>query len=156
MTYRVLGLSAEPFASLSALDDAALAAQGIRRVITPPNVGYPCRITLTDVPAGTPLLLLSYEHQPANSPYRARGPIFVSEGVTQTASTQDRLPTMLEIRPLSIRAYDAEGMMVDADVVLDGRDGDALVRRLLDNPAVDYLHIHLAKRGCYAAKVVRG
>ena len=156
MSYRVLGLSAEPFTHLSALDDAALAAQGIRRVITPPNVGYPCRITLTDVPEGTPLLLLSYEHQPANSPYRAKGPIFVSEGVTDTASTTDRLPLMLEIRPLSIRAYDADGMMVDADVVLDGRDGDGLVRRLLENPAVDYMHIHLAKRGCYAAKVVRG
>lgn len=156
MTYHVLGLPAAPFAPLSSLDDATLAAQGIHRVVATSNAGYPCRITLADAPAGTSLLLLSYDHQPAGSPYRARGPIFVSEGVTQTASTTDRLPTMLEIRPLSIRAYDDDGMMVDADIVADGRDGDALVRRLLENPAVDYLHIHLARRGCYAAKVVRG
>jgi hypothetical protein len=53
---------------------------------------------------------------------------------------------------LSIRAFSADGMMVDADVV-DGNDCESLIRKLLTIQSVDYLHIHNAKRGCYAARV---
>jgi hypothetical protein len=44
--------------------------------------------------------------------------------------------------------------MVDADVV-DGAESDALIRRLLARADTDYLHVHFAKRGCFAAKVTR-
>jgi hypothetical protein len=41
-------------------------------------------------------------------------------------------------RPLSLRAFDAAGMMVDADLV-DGKDGEALIRSMLENPAVAHI-----------------
>jgi hypothetical protein len=45
-------------------------------------------------------------------------------------------------------------MMIDADVV-EGRAAAALFERFLENPAASYLHVHNAKRGCYAARVER-
>jgi len=45
-------------------------------------------------------------------------------------------------------------MMIDADLA-DGANLEALVQRLLVNDATSYLHVHYAKRGCYAALVER-
>lgn len=154
MAYRVTGLPSAPFAPLFGLEDHALAQHGIRRMTAPEDGLYPCRITLADVPAGTSVLLLSYQHQPAHTPYRAEGPIFVTEGALPTAMVQDRVPEMMAKRILSVRAYDADDMIVDADVV-DGRQAGALFRRYLDQPQVAYLHVHLARRGCYAGRVDR-
>jgi hypothetical protein len=61
---------------------------------------------------------------------------------------------MLDWRLLSARAYDAEAMMADADVV----EGADLARRLtawLADPGIDEVHIHSARRGCYLAKARR-
>jgi Protein of unknown function (DUF1203) len=62
---------------------------------------------------------------------------------------------VLRGRLLSLRAYDAKGMMVDADVV-GGAEVEDLIKRLLDNAEVSYIHAHNAKRGCYAAHIERG
>lgn len=64
------------------------------------------------------------------------------------------VPMVLRVRPLSIRAFDAAGMMVDADLS-DGSQAADVIERLFANPAAAYLHIHNAKRGCYAARVER-
>jgi len=65
------------------------------------------------------------------------------------------VPEPLAIRLLSVRAFDAAGMMTDADVV-EGRELEPLIARFFADPAVDYLHVHNAKRGCFAARVDRG
>lgn len=154
MAYRVTGLQSAPFAPLFGLDEAALAAQGVRRMVAPDDGLYPCRVTLADVPAGTPVLLLSYQHQPSTGPYRAEGPIFVTEGVAETVVATDTVPLMMAKRILSVRAYDGDDMIVDADVV-EGKQADALFRRYLALSEVAYLHVHLARRGCYAGLVKR-
>jgi hypothetical protein len=61
---------------------------------------------------------------------------------------------VLRRRLLSVRAYDAQGMMVEADVV-DGQQLEPVIDRMLANPNVDYLHLHNAKPGCFAARVDR-
>ncbi|MGX9080388.1 DUF1203 domain-containing protein, partial [Klebsiella pneumoniae] len=96
----------------------------------------------------------NYEHLPVATPYRQRHAIFVREGATQAARYVDQVPDQLAIRPLSVRAYDDAGMMIDADLV-DGRDLSALIDRLFANPATAYLHAHNAKRGCFAARIDR-
>lgn len=154
MSYIVSGLQSAPFTPLFGLNDQALAERGIRRMTAPQDGLYPCRVTLADVPAGTNVLLLSYQHQPAHTPYRAEGPIFVTEGHADTAVTRDEVPLMMAKRILSVRAYDADDMIVDADVV-DGKEADALFRQYLARPDVAYLHVHLARRGCYAGRVDR-
>jgi len=45
-------------------------------------------------------------------------------------------------------------MMVDHRLV-DGQEVEPAIEGLLAPPNVDYLHIHFASPGCYAAKVVR-
>jgi hypothetical protein len=55
---------------------------------------------------------------------------------------------------LSLRAFDAAHMMVDATLV-DGRQARETVERLLSNDSVAYIQAHYAQRGCYAARIER-
>jgi hypothetical protein len=57
-------------------------------------------------------------------------------------------------RMLSVRAYDPDGSMVDADVI-DGSGVEPLLARLFARADTDYIHIHFARRGCYACRVDR-
>ena len=154
MSYRIIGLPLDRFAPLFALSDAELAVRGASRVVADRHPGFPCRVTLEDAEPGERLLLLSYEHQPAASPYRSAGPIFVRETAAATFDRPGTVPPALRTRLLSVRAYDEADMMIDAEVV-DGADLDPLLTDLLASPAVAYLHIHNAKRGCFAAQAVR-
>jgi hypothetical protein len=64
------------------------------------------------------------------------------------------LPSYLTLRPLSVRAYDAADEMVDAEVV-DGTEAAALIERYLAREDVSYLHVHFARRGCFACRIDR-
>ncbi len=154
MTYRIRGLDPAPFRHLFGLSDEALAAHGARRCIADAKPGFPDRIELRDAEPGETLLLLNHVHQPADTPYRASHAIFVREGAERAVELVDAIPEAIRIRPISLRAFDAAGEMVDADLV-DGRELEPLIERLLADPAVDYLHAHYAKRGCYAGRIER-
>jgi hypothetical protein len=95
---------------------------------------------------GETALLLNFEHQPANGPYRSRHAIFVREGATQSALFVDEVPEVLSQRTVSLRAFNDKGEMLDADLA-EGAGIDPTIRRLLGNPDVSYLHAHNAKRG---------
>lgn len=116
--------------------------------------GLPCRVSLEHAPIGDEILLLNFEHQPAHSPYRSRHAIYVSRGARQAFDEVDVVPETITTRLISVRAFDAKDMIIDADVV-DGKDAAVTFRRLLANPDAAYLHVHNAKRGCYAARVER-
>jgi hypothetical protein len=148
MSFRITGLSPAPFRHLYGLDDAALAAAGARQP------GFPDRIELRDIAPGGSALLLNYVHQPADTPYRASHAIFVREGAEHAYDAVDEIPDALRIRTLSLRAFDADHAMVDADLV-EGVDLPTLIARFFVNPAVAYLHAHYARRGCYAARIDR-
>jgi hypothetical protein len=45
-------------------------------------------------------------------------------------------------------------MLINADVV-DGRELEGAIGRLFADDSADYLHVHFAKPGCYAARVER-
>jgi hypothetical protein len=66
----------------------------------------------------------------------------------------DEIPDSILSRLMSVRAYDAEGMMLDADVIA-GQHLRPVLQQMLDDDAVAFLHLHNAKRGCYAARVER-
>jgi hypothetical protein len=154
MNYQLRGLDPQQFEPLFALDEAALAARGMRWMRSDAPVGFPCRISLEDAPVGEPVLLLPFTHQDSRSPYRASGPIFVRRGQRRAARIAGLLPPYLTLRPLSVRAYDAADDMLDAEVV-DGREAAPLIERFLANEAVQYLHIQFARRGCFACRVDR-
>jgi len=154
MSFRLRGLEPALFEKLFDLDEPALAERGMRWMRVDKPVGFPCRISLADAPVGEDVLLLTFTHQDSRSPYRASGPIFVRRGQQVAAEFVDELPPYLTLRPLSIRAYDAADEMLDADVV-DGTQAADLIERYLANDAAQYLHVHYARRGCYACRVDR-
>ncbi|HUK06757.1 MAG TPA: DUF1203 domain-containing protein [Stellaceae bacterium] len=152
MSFRITGLSAEDFAPLFHLSDEELAARGaVRRIAD--RGGYPCRVSLTDAQPGDELLLLNYEHHAVQSPYRMRFAIYVRRGET-TYDAIDTVPEQLRARTLAVRAFDADAMMVGRELV-DGRELPSTIERLFADPQAQYLHIHFAAPGCYAARVDR-
>ena len=154
MSFRITGLAPEPFQPLFGLPDAELAARGVKRYAVDKKPGFPDRVELRDAEPGESVLLLNYEHQPANSPFRASHAIFVVDGAKQRYDRIDAIPEVMRSRILSLRAFDHEGMIVDADVI-DGTKVEGLVERLLGNPKVTYIQAHYAKYGCYAARIER-
>ena len=154
MSFRITGLSAEPFHHLFGLSDDALAQYEARRVVADSKPGYPDRIEMCDAEVGASLILVNYAHLPAPGPYRASHAIFVREGASSRFDRIGVVPDVLRGRQLSLRAFDAEHMMIDADLV-DGREVEALIVRLLANPRAAYIHAHFAKRGCYAGRIER-
>ncbi len=154
MGFQISPLRADRFRHLFGQDAKALAAQGVERHVVDAKPGYPCRVSLQDAEVGETVLLLNYEHQAAPTPYRASHAIYVREGAVQARPDRNEVPEQLRRRVLSVRAFDGAGMLVAADLA-DGRALEPVVERLLADAQVDYLHLHNAMQGCYAARVDR-
>jgi len=154
MNFRIAGLSPEPFRPLFGLEDAALAALGARRLIVDAKPGFPDRIELRDAEPGETVILVNHEHQPANNPFRSRHAVFIIEGAAVAYDRVNQIPDVMLIRPMSLRAFDADDMMIDADLA-SGGDLKPLIDRLLTDPHAAYIHAHYARRGCYAARIQR-
>jgi hypothetical protein len=153
-TFRLQGLAPEMFAPLFDLDDAQLALHHARRVVATEANAFPCRVSLQDAEPGEELLLLPFAHQPADSPYRASGPVFVRRGAQARTLAAGEVPPYVTRRQISLRAYDDQHMMVAGEVV----DGAAVAQRLgalFGDGRVAYVHLHNAKRGCYSCRAVR-
>jgi hypothetical protein len=154
MNFRILGLQSEPFQSLYGLTDEELARRGARRYIADAKPGFPDRIEMRDADLREPLILVNYQHQSADTPYRASHAVFVREGAQQRYDACDEIPQVLARRTISLRAFDADHWMVAAELY-EGRQLKAGIRRLLGQPEVAYLQAHYAVRGCYAARIER-
>jgi Protein of unknown function (DUF1203) len=154
MSFRIQGLSVDPFAPLFGMDESELAAREVLRRIVDEQGSFPCRVSLRDAEPGETVLLLNYEHLPVPGPYRSRHAIYVREYAAEYRPEVNEIPEVLGCRLLSVRAFDGSGMMVDADVVA-GVVAARVIEHQFANPAVAYLHLHNAKPGCYAAQVVR-
>jgi len=155
MPFQITGLDASPFRRFYGLSDEELHSLGVKRFIADKKPGFPDRIELRDAEQGEAVLLLNYLHQPADTPYKASHAIFVREWAETPYRATDEIPDVLRIRPISLRAFDASGDMVDADLVIAGGDLEPTAERLLANPEAAYIHAHYAKRGCYAARIDR-
>ncbi|HYP31092.1 MAG TPA: DUF1203 domain-containing protein [Burkholderiaceae bacterium] len=153
-SFRLVGLAAENFEPFFAMSDAELAALGARRVVADAPVGFPCRVSLADAEAGDELLLLPFEHLSTGSPYRASGPVFVRRGARRAVLAPGEIPPYVTRRWMSVRAYDADDMMVAAEVC-DGAEVRAVIERLIADEAVAFIHLHNAKRGCFSCRVER-
>lgn len=155
MSFVVSGLPIAPFKPLFALSDEALADRRIlRRTVDAPS-GFPCRVTLQDAEVGETVLLMNYEHQPADTPFRASHAIYVRERDHPTRRDVDAIPPALAVRPhISLRAFTEAGMLVDAEVA-PGSGLPPAIERLLGREDVAYLHAHYAGMGCFAARIDR-
>jgi Protein of unknown function (DUF1203) len=148
-----MGVSPEQFRPLFDLTDKELTALGAIRVCAD-NPRMPCRVSMEHAELGEEVLLLNYEHQAANTPYSSRHAIYVRKSATKMYDELDIVPEILTSRLLSVRAFDAEHMMVDADV-FEGVYAAGKFENFFMNPSVTYLQVHNAIRGCYAGRVER-
>jgi len=153
MTYRIKGLEPADFAALFELDDAELENRGMTRMRVD-NPNFPCRIALRDCDLGDEVILLNHVSHDGNNPYRASHAIFVSRSATEAADYVDTIPPALDRRILSLRTFDARGMMIEAALAQPG-EADLAIRRLLADPAAAHIDAHNAIRGCFAARIDR-
>src|SRR5258708_34669813 len=140
MSFRVLGLSPGQFRPLFAMPDARLHQLGARRVIAD-DPRMPCRVSMKHAEIGEELLLLNFEHQPANTPYRATHAIYVRTVADQAFDAVDVVPEVLASRLLAVRDVDSQHMMIDAEVCEGAEAGDMFERFLADTPT-SYLQVH--------------
>ena len=154
MTYRIQGLAPEPFRPLFRLSDDALAERQALRVICDAEFGFPCRITLEDARPGETLILLNHVSLEAATPYRASHAIYVRETASEPAVYVDEPPPVFARRTLSLRGFDAEGMMRDARLALPG-EAEAGISGLFADSEIESIHVHSATRGCFVARVER-
>jgi hypothetical protein len=151
MSFRIKGLSTDPFQDLFALSDAELKARNVlRRTAAHPA---PCRVSLTDAALGDEILLVNYTHHPVDNPYHSHYAIWVRRG-EQTFDAVDQVPDQLRRRILALRTWDADDLMVGFEVV-DGREIEGAIVRLFADPRAAYMHAHFAGPGCYAARIER-
>lgn len=148
MDFRITGLSPDPFRPLFGLPDAQLARRGALRQIVDRKPGYPDRIELRDADPGESVLLLNYTHLPVDTPFHSSYAIYVREGA------HNEVPEQFRPRVLSLRAFDRNDMLRDADIV-QGAAAEGLIERLLASPKTAYIHAHYAKPGCFAARIDR-
>lgn len=154
MSFQISGLPVARFAHLFGLSDAELAKQAIVRHTADKSPGFPCRVSLRDAEPGETLLLLNYEHLAVASPYRSSHAIYVREYAKEARVAVNEVPEVLRRRLLSLRAFDKQGMLLEADVA-DGCDIAPMIEGMLERREVEYLHVHNAKPGCFAARVDR-
>lgn len=152
--FRISALPLEPFLPFFALTDDELLARGARRCVADSKPGYPCRVSLRDAEVGEKVILLAHMYHPVDGPYQAIGPIYVRESAQPAQLAVGEVPEVVHGRLLSLRAYNAKGLMRAAEV-FEGHELEEQIQRLFADEKVTYLHVHNARPGCYSCRVDR-
>lgn len=155
MSFVIRGLPVEEFEPLFGLPEDELSARGIVRTRADKKPGFPCRITLDDAAPGETLLLLNYESHRAATPYRSSYAIYVRESAEAPAVYKDELPPVMRARPIALRIFNAEGMLIGADLGRDGAETRAKIEAIFADRGTAYIHAHNAMHGCFAAEIRR-
>ena len=142
------------FNHLFEMDETYLAKKGALKMIVDSKPGFPCRVTLEDAEIGEEVILLPYKHHNTPSPYQACGPIFIRKNAVKAELRTNEIPKMLRHRLLSIRAYDKQGIMLNAKTS-NGEILEVTIEDLFSNDAIEYLHIHNSGPGCYNCQINR-
>lgn len=154
MTYMIRGLSPHAFDQYRGLDDVQLARLSARRVTATSKPGFPCRVTLEDAGEGESLILLNHVSHDVETPYRSAYAIYVRENALAAATYRDSIPPVFLGRPLAMRAFSPDGLLLTARLALPG-EAEAAIVELMADAAIAYIDVHNAAHGCFAARVER-
>lgn len=152
--FKIKPLSNQEFSNLFELTDFELEKINVKRMIVDEFPGFPCRVSLQDAELGEEVILISYNHHKSTSPYKASGPIFVRKNAKSISLEINEIPKMFNHRLLSLRGYDKNGLMQDADLVKGTKLKEKLIQ-IFQNENIIYIHIHNAKPGCFNCLVER-
>ena len=152
MHFQVSALPESKFSHLYGVSEETLKKFGAKRIIADSNPGFPCRVSMRDAEIGETLILLNYFHHDKETPYRASHAIFVIEGAKEEVLAPNSIPPLLHSRLLSVRAFDKYDDMIAAEVC-EGSDLEQTISNLGSIQSAEYLHVHNAAPGCYAARI---
>jgi len=154
MSFQIHSLPPSRFDVLFTLSNSELEKYRATKMIADSKPGYPCRVSLADAEIGETVILVNYEHQPADTPFKASHAIFIRENAKQSFPEVGMVPELFDTRLISIRAFNDKHFIVSADVV-DGSHLTDSIPAILQDARVEYLHLHNAKLGCFLARVTR-
>ena len=154
MTYRIAGLPRDAFIGYFAMNSEELAKCGARRITAHADRGCPCRVSLDDARSGESLILLNFASHDVANPYRTAYAIYVREAARQPEPWIDCLPPVFAGRMLSLRGFDADGMLIEARLAEPGEAEDG-VHALFEDEQIECIHAHNAAAGCFVARIER-
>ncbi|MDC1214965.1 DUF1203 domain-containing protein [Rhodospirillales bacterium] len=154
MSFQVYALDETQFKKYFTMYEAELAENNARLEVVQEHPRTPCRVSLDDAQIGETVALMNYTHQTGASPYKSSHAISVRKDVKAVQLPPGTIPHVLYSRLMSVRGFDQNHMMIAADVV-DGEELQNTIETFFADTEVDYIHLHNAKPGCFAAKVTR-
>ncbi len=154
MNFQITALPETDFAHLFEMSDAELTGHRAVRQVVDSKPGTPCRVSMEDANPGEIVILTNHQHQPENSPFQASHAIFVRRGAKQADIAVNEVPQVIRSRLISVRLFDNQHMMIGADVV-PGEKVSEMISTAFETDEVNYIHLHYAKPGCFAAAVYR-
>ena len=115
----------------------------------------PCRSCLTVFAPGEGRILFSYAPNQHDHPYNETGPVYIHEKECRPYTDNETFPPQLRTRrPLVLRCYAADGIMVGGELVGE-RPVEDVIESLFQDTNIKYLHARTASVGCYIARVER-
>jgi len=154
MSFQIHALMMAPFKYLFEMTQSRLAEHSAIRVVADNKPGFPCRVSLQDASLGEQLILLNYQHLAGSSPFAAAHAIYVREEAQQAHPEPGEVPLVIRQRLISMRGFDDQNMMHCADVA-EGADIALKIDEMFCDPTVDFVDLHNAKQGCFAARATR-
>lgn len=127
----------------------------LERRIVRSHPGTPCRHCLADVGVGEAYFALAYSAFANPGAYSEVGPIFLhADACASFDRSLNRIPDIVRIRTVAIRGYNAANEIEAAELV-EGADAERLVRTMLGDATIAYLHARTARYGCYLCRIER-
>jgi len=154
MNFQIHSLAVTPFDAFFKMNDKQLQTHNIVKSIVQEANSTPCRISLKDAEVGATVLLLNHQHLQGETPFQASHAIFVTQDVQRSCPEVNQVPRAINSRIVSIRAFNKQQMMVQADIA-QGLEVSDKIQLMLNDKNVEFLHLHYAKQGCYIALVTR-
>lgn len=118
------------------------------------EAGLPLRCCLRLSRDSERVLLVAHRPSALGGPYAEVGPVFVHAEACGGYRTPDTFPAEFRDRRAVLRAYDAEGLMLDG-VLAEPGQSELLVRELLTDPRVAQVQVRNVVAGCWNFTVRR-
>jgi hypothetical protein len=148
-----------------AMDDGI--AAGVRTTRESPDYGHPahaevaadpapCRVCLARfAPGEERRLLFTYDPFRDTVDLPLPGPVFIHEEGCPRYEPAAGFPPALRDGWLTFNAYGADRTLVARERTEGGTEVDAAIDRLLDDDAVDYIHVRSTSAGCFLCRLDR-